>query len=126
MERRIAECNCQQLRAACAGEPDRVSVCHCLNCKKRTGSAFVWNASFPADAVTVEGRYRTFHRKTDTGRTNTYHFCPDCGSTVLYHVEIRPGMISIPAGAFADADFPKPTVEVFAQRKAGWCSLDFG
>lgn len=119
-----AECNCGQLHAMCTGEPDRVSVCHCLNCKRRTGSAFAWNASFPAEAVKPVGDFRSFSRKTDTGRTNTYHFCPDCGSTVYYNVEMRPGMISVPAGAFASVDFPKPTVQVFGQRRVEWCDVN--
>lgn len=93
-----AECNCGQLRATCAGEPDRVSVCHCTNCKRRTGSAFAWNASFPAEAVTTAGERHSFARATDTGRPNVYHFCPTCGSTVFYDVEMRPGMISCRRG----------------------------
>lgn len=121
-----AECNCGQLRARCTGTPDRVSVCHCTNCKRRTGSAFAWNASFPAGAVTTTGECRRFARVTDSGRTNVYYFCPTCGSTVFYDVEMRPGMISIPAGAFASADFPSPTVKVFDQRRVGWCMIDAG
>lgn len=123
MERQ-AECNCGQLRAVCIGEPDRVSVCHCTNCKRRTGSSFAWNASFPADAVKTTGERHSFARATDSGRTNTYYFCPVCGSTVFYDVEIRPGMISVPAGAFASADFPKPTVELFDQRRVAWCVIN--
>lgn len=119
-----AQCNCGQLRAVCTGQPDRVSVCHCLNCKRRTGSAFAWNASFPAGAVATTGSQHVFARATDSGRTNTYHFCPGCGSTVFYDVEMRPGMISIPAGAFASTDFPKPTVQVFGHRRVDWCSID--
>ena len=34
------KCRCGQLRIACTGEPTRVSVCHCRNCKARSGSAF--------------------------------------------------------------------------------------
>ncbi|WP_375429463.1 GFA family protein [uncultured Sphingomonas sp.] len=119
-----AECNCGQLRATCTGTPDRISVCHCTNCKRRTGSAFGWNASFHASVVKTVGDYHSFARRTDSGRTNTYHFCPICGSTVFYDVEMRPGMTSVPAGAFASADFPKPTVQVFGQRRVSWCVID--
>lgn len=120
----IAQCNCGQLRAICAGEPARVSICHCLHCKRRTGSAFAWNASYPAAAVTTEGRYLDHARRTDSGRTNVYHFCPDCGSTVFYDVEMRPGMVSIPAGAFADPHFAPPTVALFDQRRVDWCAIE--
>lgn len=119
-----AECSCGQLRAICIGEPDRVSVCHCMNCKRRTGSAFAWNASFPVGAVKTAGERRSFARATDSGRMNTYYFCPTCGSTVFYDVEMRPGMISVPAGAFGSADFLKPSVQVFEQRSVAWCTFE--
>ncbi|WP_231568069.1 GFA family protein [Sphingobium herbicidovorans] len=108
----------------CSGLPTRVSICHCLSCKRRTGSAFAWNASFPEDMVQIAGAYHSFSRKTDSGRTNVYHFCPSCGSTLFYHVEMRPGTISIPVGAFADPDFSPPTVELFDDRRPGWCEID--
>ncbi len=124
MIERTAQCNCGQLRAICTGEPARMSVCYCINCKRRTGSAFAYNATYKLDRVRTEGRSNGFSRGTDTGRTNSYRFCPDCGSTVYYYVELRQGMISIPAGAFADADFPPPTVEVYEHRKPKWCTIE--
>ena len=77
-------------------------------------------------AVTTAGERHRFARATDSGRTNVYHFCPTCGSTVFYDVAMRPGMISVPAGAFASTDFPWPTVQVFDQRRVGWCTIDAG
>lgn len=50
-----ARCGCGALRAICVGAPVRVSVCHCLDCKRRTGSAFSWNARFRSARVRVEG-----------------------------------------------------------------------
>jgi hypothetical protein len=41
-------------------------------------------------------------------------------------VEMRPGMVAVPAGAFASVDFPKPTVQVFDQRRVSWCVIDDG
>jgi hypothetical protein len=54
MVRRRAECCCGQLAAVCEGEPIRVTVCHCLNCKRRTGSAIVqYRMHDEPDAVAV-------------------------------------------------------------------------
>jgi hypothetical protein len=47
MTTRCAECSCGQLAAICQGDPVRISVCHCLACKRRSGSAFSNNARFP-------------------------------------------------------------------------------
>ena len=117
---RRAECTCGALSAAADGEPVRLSVCHCLNCKRRSGSAFAWTATYKADRVEVGGEYRTWQRHSDEGRWARFHFCPTCGTTVWYEIEVRPGMISIPTGTFADPDFPAPNVEVYENRRCPW------
>jgi hypothetical protein len=114
---REAHCACGALSARTAGDPFRVSICHCLECKRRTGTAFGWNATFDADLVQVSGDYRTFQRDSDDGFWVRHHFCETCGVSVFYEIERRPGMISIPAGAFADPDFPAPQVEVYEEHR---------
>ena len=80
---RTASCRCGQLTATVTGEPVRVSVCHCLDCKKRSGSAFAVQARWPAEQVAIEGRSRTFVKAADSGNRITFHFCPECGSTSI-------------------------------------------
>lgn len=121
-----ARCNCGQLKAFAEGPPARVSFCHCLNCKLRTGSAFSYNATYREENVRTEGDADLYQRRTDSGNENTYWFCGTCGSTVFYRVGIRPGMISIPAGAFMDSNYPSPTVELFPERANSWCTLELG
>ncbi|TGQ96184.1 aldehyde-activating protein, partial [Mesorhizobium sp. M4B.F.Ca.ET.203.01.1.1] len=62
MVTRRAECSCGQLSATCSGEPVRISVCHCLDCKRRTGSAFSYNVRFAEADVSIEGRALQFTR----------------------------------------------------------------
>ena len=120
MSEREASCACGALTAHVEGEPVRNSLCHCLDCKRRTGSAFAWNAHFPADRVTVEGDYASFERGSDEGFWVRHHFCTRCGSPVFYEIERRPGIVSIPAGLFSDPAFPAPTVEVYVDRRCAW------
>lgn len=122
---RLARCACGALRARIEGDPARNSVCHCLECKRRTGSAFSWNATFLADQVQIEGDSSVFVRPSDEGRWGRMNFCPECGVTVWYEIEARPGMVSIPVGAFTDVDFPPPEVEVYDERRCAWLP-DFG
>ncbi len=119
-----AVCNCGRCKVRCAGSPERVSVCHCLSCKRRTGSAFSWNATYKSENVVSEGSFANFSRTTDTERTNHYFFCTHCGAVMFYEVEMRPGMLSVPAGLFADAAFPAPQAEVFDERRVDWCTVD--
>ena len=37
-EERVATCRCGRVQAVCVGDPVRVSVCHCLDCQRRSGS----------------------------------------------------------------------------------------
>src|ERR687897_2429486 len=104
---RTATCRCGQLQARCEGEPVRVSVCHCLDCQKRTGSAFSAQARWPEEQVAVEGASKTWAHLADSGNRITHHFCPECGSTMHYVIEGKfEGLVAIPVGAFADPDFP--------------------
>lgn len=115
-----AECRCGQLQAACEGEPVRISVCHCLACQRRTGSAFAVQARWPAGQVTVSGAAKTFERTGDEGSRVTYRFCPECGSTVAYELDTMPGVVAVPVGAFADPRFPAPKFSVYEERKHPW------
>lgn len=121
---RTASCRCGQLKATVSGEPERVSVCHCLACQQRSGSAFSAQARWPADQVAIEGQSKSWTRTADSRNTITYHFCPECGSTVHYSIAGKfEGMIAIPVGAFADPDFPAPRFSVWEKRKHPWVEI---
>ncbi|HEY5804418.1 MAG TPA: GFA family protein [Lysobacter sp.] len=102
------------------GEPVRVSICHCLECQKRTGSVFAAQARFPADAVTIDGASTEYSRTGDEGTTARFHFCPVCACTVYYLMDAIPDMVAIPVGAFADPNFPQPRVSVYEGRRHHW------
>jgi hypothetical protein len=106
----------------------RVSVCHCLACKKRSGSAFAVQARWPAEQVTIEGRSKAHVHTADSGNTITFHFCPDCGSDVHYEIDGRfdgkfDGLVAIPLGAFDDPYSLTPRFSVWEHRKCAWLEI---
>lgn len=123
MSERRAECRCGALTATCTGEPVRVSVCHCLACQRRTGSAFSAQARWPEAQVSVTGEARLWSRTGDEGGACEYGFCPACGSTVFYRNGGLPGLIAIPLGAFADPGFPTPRFSVYEERRHRWVEI---
>lgn len=123
MIERTASCCCGQLRVLARGEPVRISVCHCLACQRRTGSAFGAQARFPRDAVRILGSSREYQRRGDSGALLRFHFCPECGSTVHYSIDNDPERVAIPLGAFADPGFPAPRVEVYGGCRHPWVEL---
>ena len=123
MVSRTATCRCGQLGVTCTGEPVRVSVCHCLECQKRSGSVFATQARWPDDQVKMSGEFVEWERIADSGHRATYRFCPTCGSTLTYVIEGWPGVTAIPVGAFADPDFPAPQFSVYEHRKHPWTTV---
>jgi hypothetical protein len=123
MVARHASCSCGQLRIETSGEPVRISVCHCLSCQRRSGSAFAVQARFARTNVVIQGRSSQYVRTGDEGRKATFHFCPECGATVHYETTQFPDVIAVPVGAFADPAFPPPTYSVYEERQHRWVQI---
>ncbi len=123
---RTATCCCGQLRVVCDGEPERVRLCNCTECQRRTGSAYGVNAYFSRTHVKIEGRSKPFRRSSDAGRWVETHFCPECGSTVYWHLEQMSDIIGVAAGAFTDPTFPAPKGANWTENKYHWVPLPNG
>jgi hypothetical protein len=123
MSAREAACSCGQLRLEVTGEPVRISICHCLACQRRTGSAFGIQARFPAERVQISGRAKEYMRLSDAGEERAFSFCPECGATVFYTTPDAPHLVAVPVGAFADPAFPSPRVSVHEARMHAWVTL---
>src|ERR1700683_624420 len=124
MTTRRAECSCGHLSATCSGEPVRVAVCHCLACKRKTGSAFGFGAWFRKHDVLTEGQTAEFVRVGDDGGQVTNRFCPHCGTTVVWGIDTIPDAVAVSAGSFADLSFPPPFVSVYHEsRRFPWVEI---
>ena len=69
-------CRCGAVRYVLEGEPFKAGLCHCTDCRRETGSAFLYYADWLPSQITVTGQYQTYE-----GRS----FCPRCGSS-LFHL----------------------------------------
>ena len=107
------------------GEPAAVSLCHCLECQRRTGSPFGIGAYYEAERVRLSGPSIVWERFVE-GRELAFHFCPTCGSTVHWTADVHPGRVGIAIGAFADPQFPAPMRSVFEVTRHDWVSLPDG
>jgi hypothetical protein len=117
---RVANCACGQLSVTCHREPTKVALCHCLECQKRTGSTYGIAAFFPRVDVEPRGDARQYTRTGDSGFAVVFHFCPNCGSSVYWEPRRAPDLIAVAVGAFADPDFPAPSLSVYTQRRHAW------
>lgn len=124
MTTRIAHCSCGALSAACEGEPERRSVCHCFSCQRRTGSALSWNSTWPEAQVTIAGESLVYERTGEEGHWARNHFCAVCGTTLFWRIERAPGMVYVAAGCFGDPAFAEPQVAVYSECAPPWVRLE--
>jgi hypothetical protein len=108
MDRFTGGCLCGDVRIEATGQPYRVGLCHCLDCRKFHGALFHASAIFAESAVIITGETRDY-----AGR----HFCPRCGSSVFN----RSGdEIEVNLGALDAPDQLKPTYESWIVRRESW------
>jgi hypothetical protein len=116
----LARCVCGSLRVCCNGEPDSVSLCHCLACQRRTGSIYGIAAFFNRDRIEVTGARSDFVRPSDSGHDVTFHFCPRCGSTVFWEPARKPDLIAVAVGCLSEPSFQRPGKSVYQQHRHHW------
>lgn len=108
MERFSGGCLCGRVRVIASGRPDRVGLCHCLDCRKHHGALFHASAIFPAERVTIDGKTRAYR-----GR----FFCPRCGSSVFSRTADE---VEVNLGALDAPDQLRPTYELWTLRREAW------
>ena len=126
MTKRSAACSCGQLHLSIDGEPARISMCHCLECQRRTGAVFSNQARFAPEQMTIVGTTTEWTRKAESGSAVTFRFCPVCGSTVYWTSESFPGYVVAAIGAFGDPNFPVPNIAVWEESRHPWVMLPAG
>lgn len=108
MNRFTGGCLCGSLRIEASGQPLRVGMCHCMDCRKHHGALFHASAVFPEHAVSITGEASSY-----AGR----FFCPRCGSSVFGRsgdeVEVNLGTLDAP-------DQFTPTYELWTVRREAW------
>ncbi|WP_224823647.1 GFA family protein [Cognatishimia sp. MH4019] len=103
-------CACGAVRFSAQGQPDRVGICHCLDCRKHHGAVFYAAAIYPEKAVTLTGE-----TLDHAGR----HSCKTCGSSVFARTENE---IELHLGAMDMPDQFTPEYECWTLRREAWLS----
>lgn len=101
-------CACGKVRFEAKGDPDRVGICHCLDCRKYHGALFYAAAIYADNQVEVTGEPQMYD-----GRC----FCPTCGSRVFN----RSGdEVELNLGSFDDTNLFQPSYELWTIRREHW------
>jgi hypothetical protein len=116
-------CACGSVRYRLASEPLFTHCCHCLNCQRQTGSAFVINVLIEADRVELlAGDPAPVDVPRDDGSTQKIFRCPTCQVAVFSEygrAEVR----FVRAGTLDDPSSVAPDVHIYTQSKVPWITL---
>jgi hypothetical protein len=118
------KCLCGGVQYSCSAEPLFAGNCHCKDCQRTSGSAFVPAMMFAQGAVEVSGTPKYFKSKADSGRTIERGFCPECGSQLFTLLEVMPGVIGIRAGTLDDSAGFSPKLDFHIASAAPWDHMD--
>ena len=117
-------CACGALRYRLASRPMFVHCCHCRDCQRQTGSAFVLNALIETARVErLAGETRGVAVPTDSGRPHEIHRCPVCQTAVWSHYGGRPALAFVRVGALDDPSALPPDVHIYVRSKLPWIAL---
>jgi hypothetical protein len=122
-------CMCGEVRFEAQKEPLRVTVCHCVWCQRRTGSAFGVEVVFAVESIAMSGTTIVKHRhySDESGRWLDVEFCGKCGTNLGFTLEAVPGIRTLPAGAFDDPSWitsdRHPFRHVFTRSRREWSEI---
>jgi hypothetical protein len=121
-------CACGAVRYRLTEEPLIVHACHCRDCQRLTGSAFVVNIWIERSFVEPSGPTpRSFTLTAGTGRGHDVCFCGTCGTTLWSRYHAPPGdTLFVRAGTLDDPTSAPPDVHIFTRSKLPWLALPEG
>jgi hypothetical protein len=120
-------CACGAVRYRLTSAPMFVNCCHCRNCQRQTGSAFVINALIETDRIgLVAGMPQPVPVPTDSGNPHDVYRCPDCHVALWSDYGRRPGLRFVRVGTLDEPAALVPDAHIFTRSKLPWVTLPAG
>ena len=121
-------CACGAVRYRTTASPLIVHACHCRDCQRITGSAFVVNLWIERRFVELErGQPKSFQLAAGSGKPHEVFFCDTCATTLWSRYHAAPGdTLFLRAGTLDDPSAVEPDVHIFTRSKLPWLALPAG
>ena len=117
-------CSCGEVRYRLTSPPMFVHCCHCLNCQRHTGSAFVVNLLIEAERVEVlSGTPQPVTMPLDGGSPNRIFRCPTCRVAMWSEYGGRSQILFVRGGTLEEPSAVSPDVHIYTRSKLPWVRL---
>ncbi|KAI0020104.1 glutathione-dependent formaldehyde-activating enzyme [Xylariomycetidae sp. FL0641] len=94
-------------------QPLALYICHCMECRRQTGSAFGTSAIFPRFKLPDVDLLSCYTRPTPSGHDLYCYFCRNCG-TRLIHTTPGKNVVSIKGGCIDGLDW-RTAIHIFTK-----------
>ena len=117
-------CSCGKIRYKLLDSPLIVHACHCRDCQRITGSAFVINLWIERKLVETTGAPKSYRLAGGTGQHHDVFFCSNCGTYLWSFYHGAPGdALFVRAGTLDKPEAVAPDVHIFTRSKLPWLTL---
>jgi hypothetical protein len=116
-------CACGAVRYRLASAPMFVHCCHCRDCQRQTGTAFVLNALIEADRVAVTGEVQPTAMPTDSGRPHHIFRCLACRTALWSEYGGRSQIRFVRVGTLDQPSALPPDVHIYVRSRLPWVEL---
>lgn len=115
-------CLCGDVRYTIDGEIAGINYCHCVQCRKASGTAFATNAAVTASNFRLsQGRERLAWVESTPGKKR--YFCSGCGSPIYSQFDDRMETVYVRIGTIDDDADLKPDIHIYVASKAPWYEI---
>ena len=119
-------CACGAVRYRLLSDPLFVHCCHCLNCQRQTGSAFVVNLLFEAERVELLAAHpQPVDVPRGDGKVQRIFRCTGCQVAVFSQYS-RPSVLFVRGGTLDDPTTIAPDVHIYTRSRVHWLTLPAG
>jgi len=116
-------CACRHIRYRLTARPMFVHCCHCRDCQRQTGTAFVINALIEADCIEVQGEPDPIAVPTDSGNSHRIFRCPHCQTAVWSEYGGLKKLRFVRVGTLDEPSAVSPDVHIYTRSKLPWVKL---
>jgi len=117
-------CLCGAVRYASSKEPIFTANCHCRDCQRSSGGAYVSVFMVPNEGLQVTGTLTYYDVIADSGNTFSRGFCGTCGTPLFGKSSGMPAGTIIKAGTLDDASWYRPALDIFTASAQPWACMN--
>lgn len=114
-------CHCGKISYEATVDPERVSICHCIDCQTLSGAPYRVSLPAPKDTFRMlSGTPGIYIKTAESGAKRAHAFCPDCGSPVYSSAVSDPSAYSLRVGCLDQRALLPPKKQIWCRSAVPW------